>query len=472
MSKYNPFAFLTVAVMMLLLIPDLVMDGMFMDGMIYSTVAKNFANGLGTFWDLHLSQYLHNHFREQPPLTFWITALFFKIFGNSLYTERIYSFLCAVIAVFLIRSIWKLCTDDGRKKLWWFPVLIWICIPICFWTYRNNMEENTMSIFILSGVWFYLKCLLKEKQCYLNMILGSTMIFLAIMSKGIQAAFPIVIPLVYALAFKPENKKKYLFFFLINGAVITLFILLLYLYQPSHDYFTGYFKSRLVRTFSGADAPTTTQRYFLLYRLFSELMVPAAFILFVFIFSRKLNPDTDTRCVNLLKLFFLTGLTGALPLMVTLEQRSFYLAPTLPFFTIGLSLAISHRLKGLFNQEFIDRSRKAVSAITVLLFTLIIFLTINNIGKIRRHKEMLPDIHTTGKLLPAGTELMVSNDQTSNWSLYLYFQRYYNIKVDCSVPADPQKKYYLKSKGDTAFKAEEFKAVNVRMTEYQLYERK
>jgi len=49
-KKNIPFQILTIGIFILLIVPTLIQDGMFMDGQQYACVAKNLANGLGTFW--------------------------------------------------------------------------------------------------------------------------------------------------------------------------------------------------------------------------------------------------------------------------------------------------------------------------------------------------------------------------------------------------------------------------------------
>ncbi len=91
-NKQTPFWLFTVALLFALTLPVLVQDGMFQDGMLYAGIAKNLAGDRGSFWALHFSPTLFNIFNGHPPLAFGIQALFFKILGNSIYTERVYSF--------------------------------------------------------------------------------------------------------------------------------------------------------------------------------------------------------------------------------------------------------------------------------------------------------------------------------------------------------------------------------------------
>jgi hypothetical protein len=50
-SKTVPFWLFTISCILILTISQLIQDGVFMDGMLYISVSKNLADGLGTFWE-------------------------------------------------------------------------------------------------------------------------------------------------------------------------------------------------------------------------------------------------------------------------------------------------------------------------------------------------------------------------------------------------------------------------------------
>lgn len=164
LNKFNPFWIFSIAVFCALLMPSLVQDGMFMDGVLYSSVAKNLAHDRGTFWFPYFSATTHTFFHEQPPLIFGIQSLFFRLMGDSIYTERFYSFLMACINGGLIHLVWKeFFRESDFKNLSWLPFFLWITIPVCFWSFQNNMQENTMSVFTLSATLFILKGIRQNK---------------------------------------------------------------------------------------------------------------------------------------------------------------------------------------------------------------------------------------------------------------------------------------------------------------------
>ena len=97
---------INLSVFLLFYMPDLLRDGMFGDGLLYATLANNLAHGIGTFWSPQVfsgAPGFHGH----PPLVFGIQSVFFRVLGDGMWVERLYSFLAAVVTAYLIISIWR-----------------------------------------------------------------------------------------------------------------------------------------------------------------------------------------------------------------------------------------------------------------------------------------------------------------------------------------------------------------------------
>ncbi len=121
-------------------------EGMFMDGVIYAAVANNLYEGYGSFWDLSFSDTIIGPFRGHPPLAIYLESWFHHLFSGSFLSERIYSLFTWIANGFLIVCIWR--NLKLPQNLSWTPLLIWVLMPVVFWSFSNNMLENTMGIFI------------------------------------------------------------------------------------------------------------------------------------------------------------------------------------------------------------------------------------------------------------------------------------------------------------------------------------
>ena len=148
-AKNRPFYAFIIAFFIVMIAPYLLSHGMFMDGIMYATVSNNLANGLGSMSDLAFSETIELHFREHPPLAFWIQSMFYKIFGDSFIIEKLYSALTYLTTGLILRKIWIKVTH--QKELAWLPLLFWVSIPIITQAARNNLLENTMMIFTLKN---------------------------------------------------------------------------------------------------------------------------------------------------------------------------------------------------------------------------------------------------------------------------------------------------------------------------------
>ncbi|MBN4049784.1 glycosyltransferase family 39 protein, partial [Bacteroidales bacterium AH-315-N07] len=208
-NKHLPFWFLTFSFFSITTLPSLLSDGMFMDGLLYATIARNLSEGIGSFWNLSLTNTLYSAFREQPPLVFGIQSLFFKIFGDYLLVERLYSLSTAIVGGILIVSIWKkiLKSPEELPKLAWLPLLFWVMIPLTFWCSANNMLENTLSIFTTGAVFMIISGMNPGRYSFLLISLSGIMITGAFLSKGLIGLFPLSAIAIYWFVFRKPSLK-------------------------------------------------------------------------------------------------------------------------------------------------------------------------------------------------------------------------------------------------------------------------
>lgn len=442
----------TLAVAFILTLPVLIQDGMFMDGVLYSAVSHNLANGIGTFWfpsfSFHNLAGIQNSFHEQPPLVFGIQAMFYKFFGDSLYVERVYIFLCLLINILLIKKLWELIfkEDIHTKALSWLPVLFWISIPVCFWSFSNNMHENTVSIFILCSVIFILRTIQDKKIVYL--ILAGIFIFLASFSKGLPGLFPIVVPIAFIYKDQLSFKRAAIYSLLLFVIVAFMYALLL-LNSSARESLYNYFVLRLIKRVN--DVPTTTYYLDTLVRLIAESGIMIGIVLIVRLAARKLQLERTEHSTKAIT-FFAIGLLGILPLMLTLVQKGFYMLPALPFIAIGFSVLITSQVNLLLFKLGTSKFTYVLKTLTILLAITAITLPVFNLGKSSRDKEKLEDIHLLSTAIPERSVINCSKELISDWSLQTYLSRYYFISLDINSTHE----FYLASKEEFKLNKQSF----------------
>jgi hypothetical protein len=266
----------------------------------------------------------------------------------------------------------------------------------------------------------------------LNIILAGIFAFLSSLTKGIQGLFPIAAVFFYWLVKKDFTfKQNVIYSFLLVVTPIAIYGLL-FLYDFSiFETLKQYLENRLGKAFNATVHNTTSNRFEILIRLFTEL-IPMFILMFItFLMSKKIKQNDFKLYKSEILWLILIGLSGSLPLMSTLEQRGFYLVTSLPFFAIAGAICIGDRLTQLINKINIDRpSFKNLKWITVVLVTASFIYTITCIGKTKRDKDILSDIYTIGKIIPRGEIITVPSEMLENWNIRTYMVRHFYISID------------------------------------------
>ncbi|WP_118974229.1 ArnT family glycosyltransferase [Taibaiella koreensis] len=478
-SRHLPFWLITLAIFIGLPGYTLIQDGMFMDAMLYTSVAHNEALGWGSFWYPQFSQLnldlpgVHA-FHEQPPLAFGIQSLFFRLFGSSMYVERFYVFFTSCIAAFLIHRLWRLVfrNDKTLAGYSWLPVFFWITIPTVFWTASNNVNENTMGVFILASVLCSWKALNGPGRSWGWIIVSGLLIFLATLSKGFPGFFPLCVPFLYWLCTRKVSFKTgfgYAFLLLLIPALIYL---VLFQVEPSKGSLSTYlFKRAFARI---ASAPTTSNRFQSLIDLFSDLLPQLGLLLIFALIGRvkkvKYQPATGR---GLILFFLLTGLAGSAPLMLTMVQKQFYIAPSYPYFAIGLAMiALPYVSAFVGTRSTAAPGFKIFRVISLSLFCGAVLVVAAMKGKTGRDGDILHDIKIVAPLVSQGAALTITDYAFSNdWELQCYLMRYHGISC-LHRPATATRFMVIDKREQTDRDMSAYARKEVGLERYDLYELK
>jgi 4-amino-4-deoxy-L-arabinose transferase-like glycosyltransferase len=471
-AQHTPFWIFSFSLLIGLTLPTLIQEGMFMDAMLYTSVSHNLSMGIGTFWFPQFS--VHNvggldSFHEQPPLVFGIQALFFKLLGHSMYVERIYTFLTMCITALFIVVLWKNIqrSDSQTEKMGWLPLILWITIPVCFWSYSNNMHENTMGIFTLASVLLSYKAV-REKSGRPALLLASGLfIVLASLSKGFPGFFPLAVPLLYAIITRESSITVAVKQTIILLAVPVVAYLILFTIPESRESLSTYLFKRALHRIS--EVPTVDTRFYIIGRLIMELTLQLSAVCLVLVIARirKLSLSSSPKVRE--GLFFIAvGLAGTAPLMLTLVQKGFYFVPALPFLAIGLACLIAPLIPGVVSKTNTGQNRHRIFVwVSSLLLVASITLTAIQKGKVSRNHEMIHDVFTIGATLPKFSIVSVPEEMWLDFNLQCYLIRYCNISVEAGYNRD----YLINDKNMNIATPAEFKKVDISTMQYHLYKR-
>lgn len=467
------FWIFTCALVAGLTLPILIQHAMFQDAMLYSCVSHNLGIGHGTFW---FPQYSTLNiegipsFHEQLPLVFGIQAIFFYIFGDSIYVERFFVMGTIALHMYLIHKIWLLtfAGHKNMKKVSWLPVFLWIIIPIGFWSFRGNMLENTVSVFSLLAVYY---CCKVQKRTEVNwdlLLLAGFFTFLASFSKGIPGLFTLSFPFIYWITQGKISWKEALRQTLLMLSVPVIIYGLFLLHPTSYESLRIYVVERLLARVSSM--PTTSSRFETPWRLIQELIpIFMVCILFFFITKKEKRKEYFTQKSKAL-FFILLGLSAILPLMLTMVQKGWYMVPGFPYLAIGFASLLAPNVARKIEFMKSRRMRIFLRLLSITAAIWVFVFTIKQVGKISRHEDMVRDVWEIGSYVDAFATITVPEEMYYQYDFVLqgFLVRYHNI----SISPYKQYKYFLKEKDMKQAPPEGYYLLDLPLRNYQLYLKK
>jgi 4-amino-4-deoxy-L-arabinose transferase-like glycosyltransferase len=465
MKNYNwSFYLIVFAAFLILISPNQWSDGMFLDGLIYAAISRNMAIGIGDFWTPY---YTANAplFYEHPPLAFWLESLFYRVMGDTIYVERIYSFITFLLTGYILVLIWKEVAGTDKLMQGWVPLFFWVSVPTLTWACPNNMLENTMMIFTSLSAYFYIK---SKKSYYLPYIfLSGVSIFLGFLTKGPFALFPLSLPF-WIWVFREERK--------ISKTIGDTFLLILFMCLPlilimkldsrGAESLKIYFEQQVINSISGQREITVNTRFAILFDLLNDLIpsILAGLILF-FIAKRKGIGFVMQNRSWIFILFFL-GLSAVLPIMVSMKQRSFYIIPSFVFFSLSFALAILPFIEALLNR-ITKNAIVIIKRVSIALAAISLVLSLTRIGKIGRDEDEIRGVYEVIKTVPWGTTMGISEDTNTRWAMHAQFARYGNITLDAFTSGQ---QFLLRDKGQDFF-LKGYKKIETQAKIYDLYKK-
>jgi 4-amino-4-deoxy-L-arabinose transferase-like glycosyltransferase len=449
-----------VLIFVILFIHPIFSDGMFFDGVVYASVAKNYAHGIGSFWQMQYTGTLHTPYHEQPPFMFFLQACFFRLLGDSIYVERIYCFTFLLGTIALYTQLWKE-VNYTSKSNYWLAMLLCLIVPVCSWAYQNNVEEVTMCFFDACAVLFLLKGCRKQQIRFI--LLGSGFVFLASFCKGIQGLFPLMVPLLHYLAYRQFAFRRSVSYSILATSVPAIVYICFYYYPPAHLSYSMYFERRLMGSFHHQQ-DTTGSHFHLLYQLFCELLPTLGVTFLLWLATRKKMhlPPANRKSILLL---LLIAITASFPLMITQEQRGFYLVTSLPYYCMALGVLAQESFEVLPLNRVSFKTIRVINTILILLIATGIVLSALYYRIPKREKELIADIAIIKNVIPAGATVSIPQSLFTSWHYHAYLMRY------CGVTLDPNHKFsfLITKKGQLDGVVNEYKKLPLSTSELDVY---
>ena len=404
---------------------------MFLDGVTYAAIARNMAESTGSLWQAHYTQTLYPVFYEHPPLAIGIQSIFFKAFGDSIYIERIYSLLSALLTAIGISLCWRsFFQNNVLRHFSWLPILLWISIPIVFWTFRNNMLENTMGIFTIFAIYFSIRSI--QKNNFLFMLIAALLTLAAFFCKGPVGLFPISVPFLYLLVFPNMQNKKgilltivFIVFFIISAGLLFLII------PESLENIRHYLEQQVFPAVQNKREVNSNNRFNILGKLLLEMSFPIILSAFFLLRNRIQTKSFNIPYINQFIFFLLLGLSASVPLIITLKQHKYYIQPSIPLFMLAFSMLLLPFVAKLIEKINV-KTAKLSRFFLILFFLSILVFSIHKINHFSRNQDKIEDINKIAKNYKKGSVFSCSTELWNDWSLHAYLIRHAQISIDCN----------------------------------------
>lgn len=414
MKGVTPYL-IVVAIFLAFVSGSLTTTGMFMDGLIYSNISANLAEGVGTFWHPVYTATHHPDFYEHPPLALGMLALFYKMLGIRLWVTKLYMMFTMLLCAWLTVKLWM--RLGGKSEHGWMPLLLWTLIPIVTHFAFQGMLENTMVLFVLGAILFLLQPGRKAR----NGLLAGMLLAAAFLTKGFTGLFPLVLPpLLWLFDRKNLSFRAMLIQFICMVAGLLLPLAVMALAVPdAQDYFSNYMQHQVMAGWSRGEV---NRHQILLYFLRNTGM--AVLVVVLVIVVNKGVGQKPTR--EHLAMWVLVA-CAVLPMMVSTRQREFYLLPAMPMVAVLLALPIEEPVA-----RWVKPNKWLEYIALVLMFGAVV-LNVVRFGSEGRDVQLQRDMKIIAARLERGEMVTVPTPLWFDYKLQGYYYRECRVSLDDRV---------------------------------------
>lgn len=419
-------------------LPNLFTKGMFVDGVYDALLAHNLHTGVGCFWAPQTADYMHPAYWDNPQLSAYFLSLWYKVFGDVFWVEKLYSLFCALVQLVLIAAAWRIyfSTNPAIKKYGWLPCLLFLLIPLTSWGYSSNLMENTMSIFTTAAVVSFLLFLRTGTSLLAYSTIGGALIFLALITKGPVALFPLAAPFFFIWIERQFSWQKITAYLFLQGLIMVALFALVFNSGAPKLFLQNYLDVQLLRAIKpqGGSGP-------LHFGIFVQLLlalIPLLVLALLSMLADRKRLSSEKSLFPVALVFILIGLSASAPIALSAKQNKHYLLPSLPLFALGFACLVLPLINWLQQkwQQYNNASLlNSAKAICLLLITACFIYSGVNAGNYSRDKDLLTDIENIQPLLKA--EKVMRTDWTvyDDWALRANLNRLYDKKI--CMPNEP-----------------------------------
>jgi hypothetical protein len=443
---------LPVTLLALLTLPSVLTVGMSFDGVMNASIARNLAEGMGTFWAPHYTETVHARYFEFFPLGLWLESWAYRLFGDHLVLDRLWALATGVAILGLIVPLWRLTQEPAAPSAGaWWPAILFLSCPLVVRTLSQNDLESTMTVFVLGATAMALLALRHERVAW-QVAYGAAagvLCIVAMLAKSPQGLFPLVVP-VLAPLFLPGIGWRAAAVVGLAMAVAAAAVLgsVLVGDPTAREALHAVTTQRILMSLEGRRELSLSRWYFL-ERLLKDLAVPVGIgIVGALLLRRPIRVTGAARA----GFFIALGCAGSLPFLLSPIQFTRYLFPSLPFFAGGIGALFDAPAAHVERAVASWRAwRLGVTALACAGLATAVGVMVGRAGTITRDVEFHRDLTLQNLALERRPVVSVCPARlVADWRLVANMQRVYGASLtatgdarlrlvesdaDCGLPA-------------------------------------
>ena len=396
---------------LLLVSGSLTTTGMFMDGLIYSNVAANIAEGVGSFWNPTYTATHHPEFYQHPPLMMGMLAGFYKLLGVHLWVTKLYMVVTTLLCAWLTVRLWT--RLGGKKENGWMPLLFWTLMPVVTRFANQCMIENTMLLFDLGAILL----LLRKNRGIMYALIAGLLVAAAFMTKGFVGLFPLALPfLLWLFDRKNETVKSMAIktVAMLVGLIAPLAVIALAVPQ-SREYFNNYMQYQVLAGWArNEDARWQIVVYFL-----RNVAIVAGLVTVVALVKKSVQRPTQRQWA-----MWALVACAVLPIMVSTRQNEYYVLPAMPLFAVLSALLVEEAVGGWLKPS----KAMAYGSLSMLAGSLL--LNALRFGSEGRDVQLQRDMKLIVAHLDEGETISIPTPLYCNYKLQGYYYREHRVTLD------------------------------------------
>jgi hypothetical protein len=164
-----------------------------------------------------------------------------------------------------------------------------------------------------------------------------------------------------------------------------------------------------------------------------ELLPAIGIILAVMLYCwiKKISLNKISSTLRTAAAFFSLGLAGILPILTTMDQSTYFLLLSLPFFAISLGLLVNPLIETLLEKtDYNSMGYRIFKLFGVTTLSAGLILSVYFSGDFSRDENKLKDIRIVMAILEKNSTINILPEMYEDWSLHTYYARYKNISLD------------------------------------------